>query len=150
MRCWKSTADICQLFGFHGNWSRDKVWAVIMEIKLMFINTACRLTKLSWICTKILSRNLLLLYCNVVIRNLKIMPLIWKYYCGYNNVSHNVNIICTKTIVPDHNAYKSNCRTKVSCTLDKIYVLATDIVLSSRQIERVFCVMNSRSPLSLI
>jgi hypothetical protein len=24
MRCWKSTADIFQLFGFHGNWSCDK------------------------------------------------------------------------------------------------------------------------------
>jgi hypothetical protein len=43
------------------------------------------------------------------------MPLIWKYCCEYNNV----NISCTKTIVPYYNAYKS--------TLDKIYVLTTHI-----------------------
>jgi hypothetical protein len=91
----------------------------------MFQNTACGHTKHSWICTKILSRNLLLVYCNVLIRNLKIMPQIWKRCCEYNNVSHNVNIICTKMIVPDYNAYKSNCRSKVSCTLDKIYLLTT-------------------------
>jgi hypothetical protein len=24
-RCWKSAADIFQLFGFHGNWSCDKI-----------------------------------------------------------------------------------------------------------------------------
>jgi hypothetical protein len=113
----------------------------------MFKNTACRLTKHSWICTKILSRNLLLLYCNVVIRNLKIMPLIWKYCYEHNNVSHNVNIICTKTIVPDYNAYKSNCRTKVGCTLDKIHILES---CESASPTRFFCVMNLRSPWSLI
>ena len=25
VRCWKSTADIFQLFGFYGNWSCDKI-----------------------------------------------------------------------------------------------------------------------------
>jgi hypothetical protein len=106
-----------------------------MEINLMFQNTACGHTKYSWICTKILSQNLLLIYCNVLIRNLKIMPQIWKCCCEYNNVSHNVNIICT-----DYNAYKSNCRTKVSCTLDKIYLLMThiNVVLCARKSNTFF------------
>ena len=73
-------------------------------------------------------------------RNLKIMPQIWKCYCEYNNVSHNVNIICSKTIVPDCNAYKSNCRTKVSLTLNKIYLLTTHInnVLCARKSNTFF------------
>jgi hypothetical protein len=130
VRCWKSTGDIFQ----------DKILSVIMEINLMFQNTACGHTKHSWICTKILSRNLLLIYCNVLIRNLKIMPQIWKRCCEYNNVSDNVNIICTKTIVPDYNAYKSNCRSKVSCTLDKIYLLTThiNVVLCARKSNAFF------------
>jgi hypothetical protein len=47
-----------------------------------------------------------------------------KCCCEHNNVSHNVNIICTKTIVPDYNAYKSNCKDKVT-KLDVLWTKST-------------------------
>jgi hypothetical protein len=54
-------------------------------------------------------------------------------------------------IVPVYNAYKSNWRTKVGCTRDKIYVLMTyiNVVLCVGKVQHVFRVMNLHMPSSL-